>query len=349
MAWAQSQKELDDLKRLAQQRKEEAEARKQLNDAENSIAVAQDQNNVRADKLQLQRQAEHERSMAARQRFADSHAMTAVRDPGRFAPQAVKAARDYLENRGFGNRRYEFDQAQQTARHEASEKARGMIGQGSEAAQARAAGDRDVAEIGAASALEQKRLETAAQKELGALDAETKRYDADVRDRESKRRYGYFDQKTGEYVGGSDFNSADVAGEHQAKAEQQKAAANREMSLMAMQSRERIANQSDATKRQGLELKAAIKDADARSRVTQGILRGDFPGMTAADWQKMTREDQDEWLKAMAGSRGAPAAGAAGTGQGTAKSLPVVPGYSPQRVKALMDKGYHLDGNGWVK
>jgi len=90
MAWAQSQKELDDLKRLAQQRKEEAEARKQLNDAESRIEIATDQNNVRADKLQLQRQAEHERSMAARQRFADSHAMTAVRDPGRFAPQAVK-------------------------------------------------------------------------------------------------------------------------------------------------------------------------------------------------------------------------------------------------------------------
>lgn len=180
MAWASSQKELDDLKKLAEQRRQEAEARKQLNVAESRIEIATDQNNVRADKLQMQRQAEHERSMAARQRFADSHAMTAVTQPGRYSPQEAKAARDYLENRGFGSKRYEFNQTQATARHEASEKARGMIGQGSEAAQARAAGDRDVAEIGAASALKQKELETAAQRELGTLDAATKRYAVDA-------------------------------------------------------------------------------------------------------------------------------------------------------------------------
>lgn len=174
MAWAQSKKDIDDLEDLARQRSREAAAREELNESENRLAIATDENNIRADHLQLKRDAEHQRNMAARHRRLESHSLTAVSDPGRYSPQAVKAARDYLENTGHGARRYEFDEAQNTARHVASEKARGMIGQGSDAARARAEGDKNVAEINAANALKQKELETAAQKELGALEAQTR-------------------------------------------------------------------------------------------------------------------------------------------------------------------------------
>lgn len=308
MAWAQSQKEIDELKELAQRRREEAEARKQLNDAENRIDVATDQNNVRADRQQLQRQAEHERSLAARQRFADSHALTAVSDPGRYSPQAYKAAKDYLENRGIGRTRYEFDEAQRTARQAATEKARGMIGQGREAAEARAAGDRSVAEIGAASAQRTKELEAAAQKELGAMDAASKRYAVDA---EHGTR-----NEDGTVTPGSRERVEQIRGEHQMKAEQAKGAALAESNRLDRQSRERIAGMSSETKQQKLDAQEQKKRDDARSRVTQGILEGRYTNMTAEKWQGMTREDQDKWLRSMSLDYiVAPDAGASGTGQ----------------------------------
>ena len=205
MAWAQSQQELDELKKLAQQRREEAAARKELNQAENRIDVENNQNNVRLDREQMQRQAEHDRNMAARERFAKSHALTAVTDPGRYSPQEVKAARDYLEGRGFGQegeRRRQFNEQQATARIEAANKMRGMVGQGRDAANVRAAADissaniksaadKDVAVINAASAERNKTNELAAQKELETMADKTKRYGIDAEhgtaDREGSR------------------------------------------------------------------------------------------------------------------------------------------------------------------
>ena len=194
MAWASSEKEIEELERLARQRSQEAEARKQLNDAENRIAVATDQNNVRADKLQLQREAEFDRNQAARERFAKSHAFTAITQPGRYSPQEVKAARDYLEGQGYGQegeRRRQFNEQQATARHEADKKAEGMIGQGREAAQARANADKEIARTKAnadeniaynatRSAREIKDAELAASKELAAMESETKKYGIDA-------------------------------------------------------------------------------------------------------------------------------------------------------------------------
>ena len=183
MAWAQSQQELDELKKLAQQRREEAAARKELNQAENRIDVENNQNNVRLDREQMQRQAEHDRNMAARQRFADSHAFTAVTQPGRYAPQVVQAARDYLEGRGFGQegeRRRQFNEQQATARHEADMKAQGMERQGQGAAEARANADMKIAETNAASAQKIKDAELAASKELAATEAATKKYGIDA-------------------------------------------------------------------------------------------------------------------------------------------------------------------------
>lgn len=194
MAWTQSQQELDELKKLAQQRREEAAARKELNQAENSLDIANNQNNVRLDREQLQRQAEHERNMMARQRFADSHAFTAVTQPGRYAPQVVKAAQDYLEGRGFGQegeRRRQFNEQQATARVEAVNKMQGMVGQGRDAANVRAAADvssanikaaadKDIAETNAASAERNKTAELAAKWELENMADKTKRYGIDA-------------------------------------------------------------------------------------------------------------------------------------------------------------------------
>ena len=135
-----TQKELEELDKIASLRRWEANAKKELNDADNKLIVEQNRNNVRLDREQLQRQAEHERSMAARQRFADSHAFTAVTQPGRYAPQVVQAARDYLEGQGYGQegeRRRQFNEQQATTRHEADMKAQGMKRQGADAATAR--------------------------------------------------------------------------------------------------------------------------------------------------------------------------------------------------------------------
>ncbi len=183
MARQQDWDYLDDLKTQAEQKRQEADARKELNQARDRILVENNPYEVMKNREQVRREQEHQRSMAARQRFADSHAFTAVTQPGRYAPQVVKAAQAYLDGRGFGQegeRRRQFDAQQETARHEADMKAQGMENQGAAAARARAQGDKDVAEINTASAQKIKEAELAASKELAATEAATKRYGIDA-------------------------------------------------------------------------------------------------------------------------------------------------------------------------
>ena len=203
-----TQKELEELDKIARLRRWEADTKKELNDADNQLIVEQNRNNVRLDREQLQRQAEHERSMAARKRFADSHAFTAVTQPGRYAPQVVQAARAYLEGQGFGQegeRRRQFDEQQKTARHEADMKAQGMERQGQGAAEARANADMKIAETNAASAQKIKDAELAASKELAATEAETKKYGIDA-------EYGKYN-KDGTVTEGSRERTERIRGE----------------------------------------------------------------------------------------------------------------------------------------
>ena len=319
MAWAQSKKDIDDLEDLARQRSREAAAREELNESENRLAIATDENNIRADHLQLKRDAEHQRNMAARHRRLESHSLTAVSDPGRYSPQAVKAARDYLENTGHGARRYEFDEAQNTARHVASEKARGMIGQGSDAARARAEGDKDVAEINAANALKQKELETAAQKELGALEAQT-------RNRAIDAEHGVRNAD-GTLSEGSRERVERIKGEASV-------ATQREASLGALSK----AEAERQLKREEWEAKAkaqlgknAAQYTNAQIRAMSSIISKAYENaLTPGDRAKVTEQLKEQYkdnplamslLGTMDGADAGnqPAAGAAGAGQGAGK------------------------------
>lgn len=281
---------------------------------------------------QRARQREQNRqNLEARDDFYASQLKAARNDRGRYSPWEQRAMDE--ERKTISLRRHEMDMADrqhasdlaiaQEKTRTAGESARqkGLMDIGLSKLQ-----DGDIDKNGtfipgSKTRLEQERIQaglTQAEKEMEAK-MRIAEIEDNGRDRESKRRYGYFDPKTGEYVGGSDFATADIAGKHQSKAEQARAAAQREMRLMELQSRERIADQSEATKRKRLDFQAAIKGGEARTKLIGMIGDNVIPGMTLADWQKMTREDQDDWLRSMALDYIAPVAGAAGTGQGAAQ------------------------------
>ena len=183
MARIMSEEELQKLRDQAEAAKQQAAAQKELNQASADIDNANNPLRRLEERDEARRQAEHDRNTAARERFAKSHALTAVNDPGRYSPQEVKAARDYLEGQGYGQegeRRRQFNEQQATARHEADMKAQGMERQGQDAAAARANADMKIAETNAASAQKIKDAELAASKELAATEAATKRYGIDA-------------------------------------------------------------------------------------------------------------------------------------------------------------------------
>lgn len=267
-----------------------------------------------------QRQREAERSAAARKRFDDSHLSTVIKNPTRFSPFEVQAAHRYLneyEGKGQeGERRRQFDETQKTQRQQSADNRDGMIGQGATAAGLKADAERDVAATEWSARQKMSEQEQAAKRYLADQEAWSKRMEISVADENGKRRYGYFD-KDGNYIGGSDFNTADVAGEHQARAEASRAAAELEMRLMGLQSRDGIEARKDETRRMGMLFRAAQKDNEARAELIKGFGEGKF-GMNLGRWQKMTREQQDNWLQQMSLNFDStiPAAGAAGTGQG---------------------------------
>ena len=183
MARIMSEEELQKLRDQAEAAKQQAAAQKELNQASADLDNANNPLRRLEERDEARRQAEHDRNTAARERFAKSHAFTAVTQPGRYSPQEVKAARDYLEGQGYGQegeRRRQFNEQQATARHEADMKAQGMERQGADAATARANADMKIAETNAASAQKIKDAELAASKELAATEAATKKYGIDA-------------------------------------------------------------------------------------------------------------------------------------------------------------------------
>ena len=280
-------KELEELDALASRRRWEANAKKELNDADNKLIVEQNRNNVRLDREQLQRQAEHERSMAARKRFADSHAFTAVTQPGRYAPQVVQAARAYLEGQGFGQegeRRRQFDEQQKTARHEADMKAQGMERQGQGAAEARANADMKIAETNAASAQKIKDAELAASKELAATEAETKKYGIDA-------EYGKYN-KDGTVTEGSRERTERIKGQSAIDAAHETAIGN--MSKAELQ-RQMKREEWEAKARQQLGKNAsAYTNAQIRGMSTI-IGKAYEAALTPADREKVTNQLKEQY------------------------------------------------------
>ena len=208
MARIMSEEELQKLRDQAEAAKQQAAAQKELNQASADLDNANNPLRRLEERDEARRQAEHDRNTAARERFAKSHALTAVNDPGRYAPQVVKAARDYLEGQGYGQegeRRRQFNEQQATARHEADMKAQGMERQGQGAAEARANADMKIAETNAASAQKIKDAELAASKELAATEAATKKYGIDA-------EYGKYN-KDGTVTEGSRERTERIRGE----------------------------------------------------------------------------------------------------------------------------------------
>lgn len=324
----------------------------------------------------------HRQNQEARKKFNESRLEDAHNVPGRYSPWEKRAMDE--ERKTIALRQHEMDMADKQHASDLAiqqEKTRGS----GEAARQKGLADIELSKLqdgytdkngtffpGSRTRLEQERIKAGLTQAENEMEAKMRIADIEDkgRDRDSQRRYGFFD-KDGNYVGGSDYNTANVTGEHQAKAEQAKAAAQREMRLMSLQSREHSAEQAETTKRMRLDFQAALKNNEARTKILEMIGEDLFPGMTSDDWQKMPREDQDNWLRSMALEYTAPVAGAAGTGQGaagtgqgtagtgqgtaqpqrggTAGAIPNVPGYSPKRVADIMAKGYRWDGRKWVK
>lgn len=309
----------------------------------------------------------HRQNLEARKKFNESRLAAAHNDPGRYSPWEQRAMDE--ERRTISLRQHEMDMADKKYASDLALAKEKTLAAG-EAARQKGLADIELSKLtggytddkgvfhpGSQTILERERIQaglTQAENEM-ATRQRLAEIEDQGRDRDSQRRYGFFD-KDGNYIGGSDFNTADVAGEHQARAEASRAAAEREMRLMGLQSRERIAERNNLTKLQLADMKAALNDDKARSRVVEGILKGDYPDMTAADWQKMTREDQDNWLRSMALELenrtpiATPAAGAAGTGQGTAQPQGGGEAFDAADAAAsLAKKGYKWTGNRWAR
>lgn len=270
----------------------------------------------------------HRQNLEARKKFNESRLAAAHNDPGRYSPWEQRAMDE--ERRTISLRQHEMDMADKKYASDLALAKEKTLAAG-EAARQKGLADIELSKLtggytdgkgvfhpGSQTLLERERIQaglTQAEKEM-ATRQRLAEIEDQGRDRDSQRRYGFFD-KNGNYIGGSDFNTADVAGEHQARAEASRAAAEREMRLMGLQSRDGIEARKDETRRMGMLFRAAQKDNEARAELIKGFGEGKF-GMNLGRWQKMTREQQDNWLQQMSLNFDStiPAAGAAGTGQG---------------------------------
>ncbi len=272
---------------------------------------------------QNERNAWHRQNMEARKRFNESRLAAAHNDPGRFSPWEKRAMEE--ERKTIALRQHEMDMAdkqhaselaiQQEKTRTAGEAARqtGLTNIELSKLQDGYTDKNGVFIPGSRTRLEQERIKaglTQAENEM-----ETKLRIADIedkgRDRDSQRRYGYFDPKTGEYVGGSDYNTADVTGEHQATARAQEQAERRGIE------QDKAAASAAAKQAETARETARNLEVD-RGRALANILEEKDKAMSARKWATLTPEQQRAYLDGVVGLTRPPAAGAAGTGQGAA-------------------------------
>lgn len=247
------------------------------------------------------RDRQHNRNMKARERFNESKRGSMINNPGRYSPFEKKAILDPYNQKQL--RQHEMDMLE--------EQNRGALAIQEE--KTRTAGE--AARQTGLTQVEQEKLrggyyengvfvpgyQTILEREKMANNLTLKEKEWGTReriaDRESKRRFGYFDPKTGEYVGGSDFNSVTVKAENDSDAAKANAEAAMQMKELELMSKESIAQGNNETKLTGAALRAAISDEKARARLVQDILKGRYNGMAGQAWQRMTREQQDEWIR----------------------------------------------------
>lgn len=268
----------------------------------------------------------HRQNLEARKKFNESRLAAAHNDPGRYSPWEQRAMDE--ERRTISLRQHEMDMADKKYASDLALAKEKTLAAG-EAARQKGLADIELSKLtggytddkgvfhpGSQTILERERIQaglTQAENEM-ATRQRLAEIEDQGRDRDSQRRYGYFD-KDGNYIGGSDFNTADVAGEHQARTSEANAAAALARTTIGADSRKDIANANNTSRERIAFARAALSDKKAWGDMVQGILSNRFPGMTGSQWQKMTREQQENWVRSMAlGS--IPAAGAAGTGQG---------------------------------
>ena len=247
------------------------------------------------------RERQHARNMKAQERFKASQREAMIRDPGRFSPFEKKAVmdeynQDQLRAHEKDMLRMQNDGAlaiQQEKTRTAGEAARQTGLTQIEQEKLRGGYYKDGVFVpGYQTILEREKMQnglTLKEKEWGMQER--------IADHSTKRRYGYFDPKTGEYVGGSDFNTAAVKAENDSAAANANAEAALQMKAMELRSKESIAQGNNETKLSGAALRAAISDEKARTRLVQDILKGRYNGMTGLTWQRMTPEQQDEWIR----------------------------------------------------
>ena len=265
----------------------------------------------------------HRQNMEARKRFNESKLTAAHSNPGRYSPWEVRALEE--DRKTIALRQHEMDMADKqhaSALAIQQEKTRGS----GEAARQKGLADIELSKLqdgytdkngvfipGSRTRLEQERIKAGLTQAENEMEAKLRIADIEDkgRDRDSQRRYGYFDPKTGAYVGGSDYNTADVTGEHQATARAQEQAERRGIE------RDKAAASAAAQQAETARKTARNLEVD-RGRALANILGEKDKAMPPRKWATLTPEQQRAYLDGVVGLTRPPAAGAAGTGQGAA-------------------------------
>lgn len=244
---------------------------------------------------------QHERNMRARERFNESKRMAMISNPGRYSPFEKKEVMDeYNQNQLRQHEIYMLEEQnsgalaiQQEKTKTAGEAARqtGLT----QVEQEKLRGgyyENGVFVPGYQTILEREKMAnnlTLKEKEWGTQER--------IADRETKRRYGYFDPKTGEYVGGSDFNSAAVKAENDSAAARANAEAAMQMKALELRSKESIAQGNNETKLTASAFRAALKDEESFARFGQDVMQGRYGYAAKKAWEGMTPEQRKAWAR----------------------------------------------------
>lgn len=171
----------DELEDLAKEQERRNAALKQLarTDFKGALAAVplDERNKFLAEREKERRDALHAAYDAARERFTRSKFESALSNPGRYSAAEYKAAIKWLDDREQARR---FDATNETARVESENKKLGMIGQGSDAAEAHAEAEKEKAktEWGAKTTIAEQ--QAAAQKYLAAQQTAAQKYGIDA-------------------------------------------------------------------------------------------------------------------------------------------------------------------------
>ena len=273
---------------------------------------------------QRARQREQNRqNLEARNEFNQSRINTAIHHPGRFSPYEQRALAE--EGRRIALQKHEMDMLDKQNAG-ALEIQREKTKTAGEAARQTGLSNIELSKLqdgyvdkngnfvpGSRTRLEQERIRaglTQAEEEM-----ETRQRLAEIedqgRDRDSKRRYGFFD-KDGNYVGGSDFRTADVTGRNQATAREQELALKRLDELSKAEAKDSAKQAANARE------DARNLEID-RGRALANILEDKDKTMSPRKWATLSPEQQRAYIDGVVGLTRTPTAGAAGTGQGEAQ------------------------------